>query len=145
MELANGGNVEQYMKDLTRQRRKSDLSRKERHKTRVGVESETLRLLSRMEIISFFLDICSGLDHLHHHGFNIRFIDYRFQGLFIEVLLRDSYSCIHPLRLKATKFDLYGCCCDSLHVDLLLKYTETDLESEMYTPHILARSHIHLL
>jgi serine/threonine protein kinase len=93
MELANGGNLEEYVmknqleepsgslsptelakerfKSL-RKRRKSESSGGSKSPVGTDAESEVQgRTLNEHEIWCFFLDVCAGLDHLHRHGKSI--------------------------------------------------------------------------
>lgn len=65
MELANGGNLEQYAESRTQDFVASEGKSRQQAQT---PHSFTKKLLTYREIWSFFLDICAGLDHLHRQG-----------------------------------------------------------------------------
>lgn len=78
MELANGGNLEEYVlqRSASEMKRKEEETRPPRRKRLDSASASTSEQLaaeqgsglSVHEIWNFFLDICSGLEHLHKHG-----------------------------------------------------------------------------
>ncbi len=72
MELATGGNLEEYILQRYGQGEASKedattLRRRQRSRTHSQSAGQRV-LLPILDIWNFFLDICSGLDHLHQHG-----------------------------------------------------------------------------
>ncbi|OLY84872.1 putative serine/threonine-protein kinase iksA [Smittium mucronatum] len=88
MELANGGNLQEYMeisegkslnstsgghssnfKNISLKSRREEIRKNHSYKTSQDDSSgNRLKHLSNYEIWSFFGDVCSGLNHLHNHG-----------------------------------------------------------------------------